>query len=480
MKKKLLLLLSCGAFVLASNKAEAQLADGSVAPNFTMVDINGNSHTLYDYLDAGKSVVMDVSATWCGPCWNYHNTHALKDTYDAYGPAGTNEMMVFYVEGDQSTTLADLQGTGGNTQGDWVTGTPYPIIDDDGTINNAYAIGYFPTIYLICPNRIVKEVGQKTAAQIYAETGNCKSATTSNDPSLLLYTGDNMSCAAVTAKVKLQNMGTSALTSCTIEVKDGSTVLATKNWTGNLATYEVEEVTIGSVALSGTVNASIVISSTDDDASNNTISKTLTYVTTESSTSAVLTIVPDKYGSEITWKLKKSSGATVSAGGPYTDGNTNAITKNLTLTDGECYTFTIYDSYGDGICCAEGNGSYSIVSNGVTIASGAEYTTDDVKGFKANAVTGIVESAKEPFTVSISPNPVVLNADVEFSLEKSEIVKIYIYNSIGEQVALVNKGSLNAGKHNLKVDVSGFSSGVYFMNLTAGDITSTSKFNIVR
>lgn len=480
MKKKLLLLLSCGAFVFTANKADAQLADGSVAPNFTMVDINGNSHTLYDYLDAGKSVVMDVSATWCGPCWNYHNTHALKDAYEAYGPAGTNEMMVFYVEGDQSTTLADLQGTGGNTQGDWVTGTPYPIIDDDGTINNGYAIGYFPTIYLICPNRIVKEIGQKTAAQIYAEAGNCKSATSSNDPSLLTYTGDVMSCASVSAKVKLQNMGTSALTSCTIEVKDGSTVLATKNWTGNLATYEVEEVTIGSVSLTGTVNASVVISSTDDNASNNTISQTLSYVTTESSTSAVLTIVPDKYGSEITWKLKKSSGATVSAGGPYTDNNTNAITKNLTLIDGECYSFTIYDSYGDGICCSQGEGSYTIVSNGVTIASGAEYTTEDVRGFKANAATGIIESVKESFVVSITPNPVVLNANVDFNLEKSENVNIYIYNSIGEQISVINKGNLNAGNHNLKVDVSGLSSGVYFMNITAGDVTSTSKFNIIK
>ena len=37
--------------------------------------------------------------------------------------------MVFYIESDPATTEADLNGTGTNTQGDWVDGTPYPIFD---------------------------------------------------------------------------------------------------------------------------------------------------------------------------------------------------------------------------------------------------------------------------------------------------------------------------------------------------------------
>lgn len=43
----------------------AQLADGTVAPNFTVQDINGETHTLYDYLDNGYSVIIDISATCC-------------------------------------------------------------------------------------------------------------------------------------------------------------------------------------------------------------------------------------------------------------------------------------------------------------------------------------------------------------------------------------------------------------------------------
>ena len=36
-----------------SSIATAQLPDGSVAPDFTTTDVNGNTHRLYDYLDEG-------------------------------------------------------------------------------------------------------------------------------------------------------------------------------------------------------------------------------------------------------------------------------------------------------------------------------------------------------------------------------------------------------------------------------------------
>ena len=64
----------------------AQLANGSIAPNFTVVDLNGTTHTLYDYLDDGQTVFLDFSAIWCPPCWSYHTSHALKDVYVDHGP----------------------------------------------------------------------------------------------------------------------------------------------------------------------------------------------------------------------------------------------------------------------------------------------------------------------------------------------------------------------------------------------------------
>ena len=153
MKKTLLLLFLLAAGV--TRPLQAQIAPGAIAPNIVATDINGNNWNLYDLLDQGKTVFLDVFATWCGPCWSYHNSGALDDFYNQYGPDGTNEIMAFMIEGDGSTTMADLQGTGGNTVGNWITGTPMPIIDNSG-IASDYQIRYFPTIFMICPDRIVR------------------------------------------------------------------------------------------------------------------------------------------------------------------------------------------------------------------------------------------------------------------------------------------------------------------------------------
>jgi len=160
--------------------AHAQLPDGSIAPNFTSTDINGVEHDLYTYLDNGYTVILDVSATWCGPCWNYHTSGILEEIWESHGPAGmagvsestTDDVMVFMIEGDASTTMDDLNGSGSSTIGNWITGTMYPIIDD-ASISDAYAINYYPTMYTICENRVLQESGQISAEAHYAIANVC-------------------------------------------------------------------------------------------------------------------------------------------------------------------------------------------------------------------------------------------------------------------------------------------------------------------
>ena len=133
---------------------------GTVAPDFTATDINGNIHNLYDYLNDGKVVIIDVSTTWCTPCWwLHHDWHYLEDWYAEFGPNGTDQLAIFLYEADEDTGLDDLNGTGPNTQGDWVTGTPYPIFNESPTIPvlNSFINGGFPSVDIICPSdRIIK------------------------------------------------------------------------------------------------------------------------------------------------------------------------------------------------------------------------------------------------------------------------------------------------------------------------------------
>lgn len=138
-------------FVAGAQLAIAQV--GAVAPDFTVTDINGTTHNLYSILNSGKVVVLDCSATWCGPCWGYHTAQFLEDINATYGPTGTDQVRVIFYEADAATTAADLNGSGSNTQGDWVTGATYPLINEaplqlSGSI--FWPLG-FPTINVISP-----------------------------------------------------------------------------------------------------------------------------------------------------------------------------------------------------------------------------------------------------------------------------------------------------------------------------------------
>ncbi len=86
-----------------------------------------------------------------------------------------------------------------------------------------------------------------------------------------------------------------------------------------------------------------------------------------------ISITFDNYPEETSWSLTNSSGQTV-ASDSYSSSNADGstVTEDLCLPDG-CYTFTINDAYGDGICCSYGNGSFSVTDSSSVLASGGSF-----------------------------------------------------------------------------------------------------------
>lgn len=97
-------------------------------------------------------------------------------------------------------------------------------------------------------------------------------------------------------------------------------------------------------------------------------------VATPACTNVVISIATDQWPQETTWILENSSGGLVKEDGPYSLETT--YTTELCLF-GDTYTFTIDDTYGDGIL---GEG-YSISVAGNVIATGSSFGYQAVESF---------------------------------------------------------------------------------------------------
>ncbi len=134
--------------------AKAQV--GNTAPDFTAIDTHGETHTLYDYLEDGKVVVLDFFFTTCGPCQFYSPQVNL-----AYEKYGCNTADVIFMAIDWGDTNAEVIAYDEEYQ------IEYPSIS--GTegggngIVNLYNISGFPTFYVIdSTKKIIDQIDPPT------------------------------------------------------------------------------------------------------------------------------------------------------------------------------------------------------------------------------------------------------------------------------------------------------------------------------
>lgn len=77
--------------------------------------------------------------------------------------------------------------------------------------------------------------------------------------------------------------------------------------------------------------------------------------------------------------------------------------------------------------------------------------------------------------LNLYPNPATENATLEFNVPAKGNVNIKIYNVTGQVVAQVTNQDYAAGKFNISLDLSKFNAGIYMINMTTAQGTSTQK-----
>jgi thiol-disulfide isomerase/thioredoxin len=352
------------AFIFAwicSFNVHAQLPSGSIAPDFTVTDINGNTHHLYDYLDQGYTVVLEFTATWCGPCWNYTSSGALADLYSNYGADFGGNVIVLFIEADGFTSTDQIFGSSGS-QGNWSTIVPYPIVSlpalngYETEVGNLYELTYFPTVYSICPNGVITETGQITSlehANIIQDQA-CQGVY-DVDAYLSNYAGSNATCAEINIGFDLINLGNLPLTSGQITVTGVEPSINT-NWNGYLGQLESTYIDLGNAIVVGPVE--ILFSNPgEQNATNNVLVSDVTLPLFETSNLLQVQLDSDCWPEETSWNVQDALGNVVYSSAPYPNTNQEPIVDivNLALPSAGCYFFTIFDGYGDGMFGSQSN-----------------------------------------------------------------------------------------------------------------------------
>lgn len=116
---------------------------GSVAPDFVLVDMQGNKHQLSDY--RGKGVFLNFWATWCKPCEK--EMPYMNQLYPEYKKKGVE---ILAVDADETNVAVDSFMKRYNLK--------FPVmIDKDNEVINTYGVGPIPATYLIDKNgKVVK------------------------------------------------------------------------------------------------------------------------------------------------------------------------------------------------------------------------------------------------------------------------------------------------------------------------------------
>ena len=78
------------------------------------------------------------------------------------------------------------------------------------------------------------------------------------------------------------------------------------------------------------------------------------------------------------------------------------------------------------------------------------------------------------------PNPFNPSTIIRYSLPGRSHVILAIFNALGQRVATLVNGDVDAGNHSVRFDGSNLASGVYFYHIQAGDFVQSKKLIVVR
>ncbi len=113
-------------------------------------------------------------------------------------------------------------------------------------------------------------------------------------------------------------------------------------------------------------------------------------------------------------------------------------------------------------------------SQGSTVIPYDPRSTFALKVFQGSA------EVPDKYSLGVYPNPFNPEAHLNFSVPSRSYVKIRIYSVLGEEVATLVDGERSAGAYTLSWNGSAVSSGTYFVQMTAGPVSSGVSYSVTQ
>lgn len=283
----------------------------------------------------------------------------------------------------------------------------------------------------------------------------------------------------ITPMVTLKNNGTGVVTSMTITYGVAGEPPAINGWTGSLQPLQTVNYNLPAISVPAgehilTAATSMPNGNVDQEPDNDAWEYAFTV--NNPGSSVTLHLNTDNYGSDVSWVLTSELGTELYEGGPYQNVNGGEeMDIPMCLTNG-CYTFTITDLFGDGICCENGEGGYAIIDENwvIHVESNGQYGTGEEWVFCLSEV-GISEHGQSG-ELSIHPNPSTGLVRMGLTGVRGASV-LRLTDGMGRRVMEQNIPALTQF---LQLDLSDLSNGIYMVALEHAQGRITERLLIQR
>lgn len=198
----------------------------------------------------------------------------------------------------------------------------------------------------------------------------------------------------------------------------------------------------------------------------------------------IVSVTLDDFASETSWEIiETGSGTSIATRQFATTDDFLTLNDTFCVDPTDCYDVNIADSFGDGICCTFGTGTWSVTFDGTTTAS----PTSGAYGAGETISVGNCKRGSQPqsvitandLKVAVYPNPSSDLTYFKFSSPEAGNMMVDIYNLQGTQMATVFNGDVEAGvAHTVDFNATELASGVYIYRVTSNGMTKSGKFQI--